>query len=190
MKTDPVALATALHQRLIGLLRRQWVRDALALLGRLSLAGVFWRSLLTKVETARLFPYTDTLNGHEITRHHLRVPDFPLELKASALTLFAGEYNLPVIPAPAAAWMATLAEFLLPIALVLGIFTRLSALALIGMTLVIQLFVYPESWWGTHALWVSMAGLVAIYGPGRISLDTALGRALSGTQNGHAPAAG
>ncbi|WP_300544558.1 DoxX family protein [Maricaulis sp.] len=175
MTPSPLARTTALHDRLVRLLSGIRVRDALALLARLSLAGVFWRSLLTKVETVRLLPYIETINAHDVTRHHLRVPDFPLDMKASTLTLFATEYDLPLIPPSLAAWMATLAEFLLPIALLLGLFTRLSALALIGMTLVIQVFVYPEAWWGTHALWISMAGLVAVYGPGRISLDTALG---------------
>lgn len=171
-----VTRARSLHAHLVTLAGRPWAADGLALLARLTLAGIFWRSMLTKVETVRALAYTDTVNGHEVVRHHLRLPAFPLEMKSSTLTLFREEYALPVLPPELAMWLATLAEFALPIALVLGLLTRLSALALIGMTLTIQLLVYPDAWWGTHALWATIAlGLVA-HGPGRISLDALIGR--------------
>ncbi len=164
------------HQRLFGLVQRFLADDALKLLARLSLAGVFWRSLLTKVETVGLLPYTEMINDFAVQRAHLRLPDFPLSLKPSTLNLFEGEYALPLIPSGIAAWMATLAEFIFPILLVLGLLTRLSALALLGMTLVIQLFVYPDAWWSTHALWAVMTVFVAGYGPGRLSIDHWAGR--------------
>lgn len=159
------------HQRLFGLVQQYLAGDALKLLARLALAGVFWRSLLTKVQTVGVFNYTEMINDFAVQRSHLRLPEFPLTLKPSTLVLFQNEYALPLIPTGAAAWMATLAEFTFPILLVLGLLTRLSALALLGMTLVIQLFVYPDAWWGTHALWVVMTVFVAGYGPGRISID-------------------
>lgn len=176
--TIAASLRTAhdMHQRLFGHLHRLLAGDALKLLARLSLAGVFWRSLLTKVETVGLLPYTELINDFAVQRAHLRVPEFPLGLKPSTLTLFQNEYALPLIPTDIAAWMASLAEFTFPILLVLGLLTRLSALALLGMTLVIQLFVYPDAWWGTHALWVVMTVFVAGYGPGRLSLDHWIGR--------------
>lgn len=164
------------HQRLSDLARRYFGGDALRLLARLTLAGVFWRSLLTKVQTLGLFSYTELINDFPVQRSHLRLPDLPLSLKPSTLNLFQNEYALPLIPADIAAWMATLAEFTLPILLVLGLLTRLSALALLGMTLVIQLFVYPDAWWSTHALWVVMALFLAGYGPGRLSIDHWAGR--------------
>ena len=164
------------HQRLFGLVQRFLADDALKLLARLSLAGVFWRSLLTKVQTVGLFPYTELINDFAVQRAHLRLPDFPLNLKPSTLNLFENEYALPLIPTEIAAWMATLAELIFPILLVLGLLTRLSALALLGMTLVIQLFVYPDAWWSTHALWVVMTVFVAGYGPGRLSIDHWAGR--------------
>ena len=185
MTASPVSRALDharnLHTQLIALTGHPWIADGLALLARLTLAGIFWRSMLTKVETVRALAYADTVNGHEVIRHHLRLSAFPLELKSSTLTLFREEYALPVLPPELAAWLATFAEFTLPIALVLGLFTRLSALALAGMTLVIQIFVYPEAWWGTHALWVTIALGLAAHGPGRVSLDALLGARFAAT---------
>ncbi|SDL62051.1 DoxX family protein [Maricaulis salignorans] len=164
------------HQRLIELVQRYLAGDALKLLARLTLAGVFWRSLLTKVQTVGVFPYTEMINDFAVQRAYLRLPEFPLSLKASTLALFETEYALPLLPIEVAAWMATLAEFSLPILLVLGVMTRLSALALLGMTVVIQIFVYPDAWWSTHALWVVMTAFVAGSGPGRLSVDHWAGR--------------
>jgi putative oxidoreductase len=70
--------------------------------------------------------------------------------------------------------MATCAEHLFPILLVLGIFSRFSALSLLIMTLVIQLFVYPEAWWQTHIVWVAMAAVLVSRGGGLFSLDALL----------------
>lgn len=164
------------HQDLFDLVRRYLAGDVLKLLARLSLAGVFWRSLLTKVQSVDVFPYTELINDFPVQRAYIHLPGLPLTLKASTLSLFQNEYALPLIPVEWAAWMSTLAEFTFPILLVLGLLTRLSALALLGMTLVIQLFVYPDAWWSTHALWAVMTLFVAGYGPGRISIDHWAGR--------------
>lgn len=88
--------------------------------------------------------------------------------------LFEHEYALPLIPSAWAAVLATGVEHLFPVLLVLGLLTRLSALALLGMTLVIQVFVYPEAWM-THGLWVACFLALLRFGPGRISLDRMLG---------------
>ena len=56
----------------------------------------------------------------------------------------------------------------------LGLFTRLSALALLGMTLVIQVFVYPDAW-PTHLSWAAILLYIAGRGAGVLSLDRALG---------------
>ncbi|WP_417492021.1 DoxX family protein [Maricaulis sp.] len=160
-----------IHQRLTGQLQTLLAGDVLRVLARLTLAGVFWRSLLTKVETFGVFGYTEMINDFAVQRSYLHLPELPLSLKPSTLNLFENEYALPLVPTEIAAWMATLAEFALPILLVLGVLTRLSALALLGMTLVIQVFVYPDAWWGTHALWVVLALYIAAHGPGRLSID-------------------
>jgi putative oxidoreductase len=88
--------------------------------------------------------------------------------------LFEHEYALPLIPSDIAAVAATVAEHVLPILLVLGLCTRLSALGLLVMTAVIQVFVYPGAW-QTHGLWAACFLALIVAGPGRLSVDRALG---------------
>lgn len=121
----------------------------IALAARLALAGIFWMSGRTKVEG--WFTITDT-----------------------TYLLFREEYQLPLIPPEWAAPMATVAEHLFPVLLVLGLATRLSALALLGMTLVIQVFVYPDAW-PTHLSWAALMLYLAGRGAGAASFDRWLG---------------
>lgn len=102
-------------------------------------------------------------------------------IKDSTWYLFEHEYALPLIPPPVAAVMATVAEHVLPVLLILGLFTRLSALGLLGMTAVIQIFVYPDAWM-THGLWAAALLAVAARGPGAWSADhlTGIDRAQRG----------
>lgn len=88
--------------------------------------------------------------------------------------LFQHEYALPLIPSDIAAVAATVAEHVLPALLVLGLCTRLSALGLLAMTAVIQIFVYPGAW-QTHGLWAACFLALIAAGPGRLSLDRQLG---------------
>ncbi len=88
--------------------------------------------------------------------------------------LFEHEYALPLIPSDWAAVAATLAEHLLPVLLILGLGTRLSALGLLAMTAVIQIFVYPSAW-QTHGLWAACMLALIAQGPGKWSLDYLLG---------------
>jgi putative oxidoreductase len=88
--------------------------------------------------------------------------------------LFEHEYALPLIPSDIAAVAATVAEHVLPVLLVLGLCTRLSALGLLVMTAVIQVFVYPGAW-QTHGLWAACFLALIVAGPGRLSVDRALG---------------
>jgi putative oxidoreductase len=88
--------------------------------------------------------------------------------------LFQHEYALPLIPSDVAAVAATLAEHILPVLLVLGLGTRLVALALLAMTMVIQIFVYPSAW-QTHGLWAACFLALIAQGPGRWSLDHLIG---------------
>ncbi|MQX37716.1 DoxX family membrane protein [Roseospira navarrensis] len=118
------------------------------LFARVGIAGVFWRSGQTKV------------SGWEIT--------------SSTYFLFQDEYKVPVLPPDLAAQLATAAEHVFPVLLVLGLFSRVSALSLLGMTAVIQIFVYPGNW-PEHALWATALLLILLRGPGPLSLDTALG---------------
>lgn len=122
--------------------------DLVVLAARIFPAVVFWMSARTKVE------------GWAI--------------KDATWFLFEHVYALPVIPPAWAAVAATLAEHLLPVLLVLGLFTRVSAMGLLGMTAVIQIFVFPDAW-VTHGLWATALLVVIAQGPGRLSLDRALG---------------
>jgi putative oxidoreductase len=98
-----------------------------------------------------------------------------LSIKPSTYDLFATEYALPLIPSDWAARMSTGAEHLFPILLVLGLFTRTSALALLGMTTVIEIFVYPDAW-PTHLSWAGLLLPLVARGGGNWSLDHVFSR--------------
>jgi putative oxidoreductase len=95
-------------------------------------------------------------------------------IKEQTYFLFENVYALPVIPPAWAAVLATLAEHVLPVLLILGLLSRLSALGLLVMTAVIQIFVFPAAW-VTHGLWAVALLVVVAHGPGRLSLDHLLG---------------
>lgn len=97
-----------------------------------------------------------------------------LTVNESAYTLFREDYKVPLLPPEFAAHLAAYAEHLLPLLLVLGLATRLSALGLLGMTAVIQVFVYPDAW-PTHLTWAVALLYLAGRGAGPLSLDRALG---------------
>jgi putative oxidoreductase len=119
---------------------------------RLSVATVFWRSGQTKVDG---FGLADT-----------------------TFYLFREEYKVPLLPPDVAAYMATTAEHVFPVLLVVGLASRLSALALLAMTAVIQLFVYPSGW-PEHLLWATALLTIVARGPGVLSLDHLIWRASS-----------
>lgn len=96
-----------------------------------------------------------------------------LSLKPSTYALFHSEYALPLIPSDWAAHLATYAEHLFPLLLVLGLLTRPAAAALLGMTLVIEVFVYPEAW-PTHLTWAGLLLPLLAHGGGAWSLDRRL----------------
>lgn len=120
-------------------------QSVLLLVERLGIAAVFFQSGRTKVEGT------------------FTIPDTTVEL-------FRSEYALPVLSPEAAAYLAAGAEHLFPILLVLGLFTRLSAAVLLGMTLVIQIFVYPDAW-PTHLSWAGLMLPPIALGGGKLSLD-------------------
>ncbi|WP_342624541.1 DoxX family protein [Pseudomonas alkylphenolica] len=121
----------------------------LVLVARLSIAAIFLMSGRTKVS------------------------EF-LTITPSTYELFRTEYSLPFITPELAAHLATYSEHLFPLLLVLGLFSRLSALALLGMTIVIQVFVYPDAW-PTHLSWAGLLLLIVARGGGAMSLDRSLG---------------
>lgn len=128
----------------------RWIGlDLILLASRVGIGAVFFLSGRTKVDG--IFHVTD-----------------------GAVSLFREEYRLPLIDPAVAAYLAAAAEHLLPALLVLGLFTRLSALGLLAMTLVIQVFVYPDAW-PTHLSWAAPLLLLAARGGGLVSADRAIG---------------
>ena len=130
----------------------------IALLARFSIAAVFWNSGQTKVQGLAL----NFVSG-----------DFTLgwpRLSESALALFQDEYKLPWVAPELAAPMAAFAEHLFPLLLLFGLATRFSALALLVMTLVIQVFVYPDAY-ATHGTWAAVLLTLMARGPGVFSID-------------------
>ena len=84
------------------------------------------------------------------------------------LHIFGGEYSIPV--PDLVAFMTGMAEIALPMLLILGFATRLSALGLLAMTGVIQLVV-PDGWVNFHLYWAALALSIIAMGPGPLSLD-------------------
>jgi len=95
-------------------------------------------------------------------------------IRDDAFELFRSEYQLPLLPPEIAAYAATFSEHFFPVLLVLGLFTRYAALALLGMTLVIEIFVYPDAW-PTHLSWAGLLLPIIAMGGGRFALDRLIG---------------
>jgi len=93
----------------------------------------------------------------------------------TTLELFGDEYKVPLLPPELAANMAVAIEVTTPILLVLGLATRAAALVLLGMTTVIEVFVYPQAW-PTHIQWAAMMLILLCRGPGAFSLDNLISR--------------
>lgn len=108
---------------------------------RLSIAAVFWNSGLTKIASWQ-----------------------------STVVLFRDEYKVPLLPPEVAAMLGASVELTCPVLLVLGLFTRLATLPMLGMTFVIEAFVYPEDW-VEHLGWASFLLFILTRGPGPIALD-------------------
>lgn len=121
----------------------------MALVARVAIAAVFFLSGRTKV------------SGF-------------LTIKDSTYILFEQEYKLPLVPPEIAAHLAAYAEHFFPLLLVLGLFTRSAALGLLGMTAVIEIFVYPDAW-PTHLTWAGLLLLLVAQGGGAWSLDRLFG---------------
>ncbi len=116
----------------------------IALLARVVIGLVFFQSGMTKIDG--------------------------FAIKDATFYLFAEEYKVPLIPPVLAAYMATTAELTMPWLLWLGFGARFAALALLGMTAVIQTFVYPEAYI-THGLWAIALLMIIKYGAGALSVD-------------------
>lgn len=117
-----------------------WLQAAALLAIRIWIAEIFFMSGLTKIKS-----WTTTI------------------------ALFEDEYKVPLLSSEVAAYMATFAELALPLLLILGLMTPFSALGLIGITLVIEIFVYPDT--TEHYYWLLLLGILLTHGGGKFGLD-------------------
>lgn len=140
----------AIYRSATGLAEKLLPGSLLLLVARLGIASVFFLSGRTKVDG--LLTITD-----------------------STYDLFRTEYALPFAPPEIAAHAATYSEHLFPILLVVGFATRPAALALLGMTAVIEIFVYPDAW-PTHLSWAGLLLPLIAKGGGDWSLDHLVSR--------------
>ena len=140
IETRPSSTLPAICASMVGYLNRI-PYTWLALPLRLAVATVFWNSGMAKLAN------WDT-----------------------TLSLFADEYQLPLLPPEIAAYAATTVELTTPVLLVLGLMTRFAAFILLGMTAVIEIFVYPLAW-PTHIQWAAMLLVLLSRGAGTFSID-------------------
>lgn len=113
----------------------------LQLLFRVTIGDVFWSAGMTKIASWQ-----------------------------TTIVLFRQEYKVPVLPPELAATLAASVELSCPVLLVLGFASRLATLPMLGMTFVIEAFVYPEDW-NEHLIWASLLLFILTQGPGPLSLD-------------------
>jgi putative oxidoreductase len=121
----------------------------IGLVARLALAKVFWSSAQTHLASWN-----------------------------TTLYLFANSYNVPLLPPSFAAYLAVTLEIVTPPLLLLGLGTRFAALALLGMTAVIEIFIYPQAW-PTHIQWVAMQLILIAQGAGAWSVDALIARRMA-----------
>lgn len=142
----------------------QRIPDSLiAALGRFAIAAIFWKSGQTKVEG-----FAIDLIDRSVTLGWPHLSD-------SAVALFRNEYRLPLLDPVLAATAAAFAEHFFPLLLLAGLATRFASAALLGMTMVIQLFVYPDAY-PTHGVWATVLLVLIARGGGTLSLDHLIAR--------------
>lgn len=137
-----------IYDRIVAVLSSAIAENIMLVFVRLSFAGIFWRSGRAKIEEGTWFTISD-----------------------GTWELFDTEFSGVPLPSEIAAPLATAAEHVFPVLLVIGLSTRISSLALLIMTLVIQIYVYPDAWWSVHSLWVALGLVLMAKGGGRYALD-------------------
>ncbi|MEM6909407.1 MAG: DoxX family protein [Pseudomonadota bacterium] len=152
-----MSIITSMYRSLIGFLSGTFMESVGLLLARIALALIFWRSYKTKV-----------------------VDGTWLQIDEVQYFLFENEFAGLPIPTNLAVPMATYAEFAFPLLLFVGLFTRFSALALMIMTLVIQLFVFPtaDHFWGWAITPIALALVLISRGGGLFGLDRVFDRVI------------
>ncbi len=118
--------------------------SAVALVSRIAVASVFWRSGQTKVAG--------------------------FSIREETFALFRDVYKVPLLPPDVAAYLSSVGEHVFSVLLVVGLASRLSAIGLLFMTAVIELFIFPDGW-PEHILWTGLLLQIIARGPGAFSLD-------------------
>lgn len=132
--------------------------NLIALIARFSIAAVFWKSGQSKVDGL----VVDLIEGtFEFGFPHLA---------DSTIPLFQSEYLVPLLSPAWAANLAAFAEHFFSLLILFGFATRFSALVLLGMTLIIQIFVYPDAY-PAHGTWAAVLLYLMARGPGPLSID-------------------
>ena len=133
-----------------------------ALFLRLVMARVFFFSGQTMI-TGPTIPITEDFSVI-----------LPAQIKDTTFQLFETQYaGLPLAPTTTAV-LFTYAEFVLPLCLVLGFATRLAALGLLIITVLLQLYVMPTMWWPAHVYWIAILLVLMTVGPGALSIDAVI----------------
>jgi len=160
---NPAAIKGGIVDWLAWLVARS-VYALLALGLRLVMARVFFLSGQARIEGPGV-PIQWPAGGVDL------VVTLPAAIKETTFQLFDTQYaDLPIAP-PAAAYLFSYAEFVLPICLLLGFATRLAAAGLLALTMLLQIYVAPAMWWPLHVYWVSILLVLVLLGPGAISVD-------------------
>jgi len=154
-----------------------------ALIGRLGMGGSFGSGLVGAIDA--VIDWLDRV-PYAVLALPLRVAAATVFWNSAmahlanwdtTLELFDTEYRLPLLPPGPAAYLAVGIELVAPVLLVIGLLTRPTALVLLSMTTVIEVFVYPLAW-PTHIQWAAMMLVLLCRGAGALSLDAAMKRAL------------
>lgn len=124
-----------------------WLKPVALLAARLYVAWVFFASGLTKLRDWE-----------------------------STLFLFEEEYAVPFLSPELAAYLGTGGELLLPVLLVLGLFSPIAAigLSIFNVVAVISLEEIAPAALSMHVVWGLLLAVIILWGPGRISCDSFL----------------
>lgn len=125
---------------------------------RLIIFNIFWTSVQTKIVGA-------SVAGQNFAFWNITENTF---LK------FYFDYSIPFVPTTLAAYTVTFGEFFFALMILFGLFTRLAALGLLVITMVIQFYIYPDAWWSTHVFWAVILLYLMRFGGGSVSLDKIL----------------
>jgi putative oxidoreductase len=167
--TDIAAHPPPRSRSLIASIAGVLVPYALVALGlRLVMARVFFLSGQDKIDGLLLRIHLDIGGIGDVWM------TLPTQIKATTFQMFAAKYAALPIPTNVTAYLFTYAEFLLPVCLLIGFATRLSALLLLVMTVLMTIYATPEAFWTTQVYWIAILMVLLSVGPGALSIDALL----------------